>query len=144
MKKRIIPLLLICSLVFCQFTTPAFALQDESRYLSSYRTLAFAKTDGTIALDFSVRGTHMMDRIGAKKIDIYAREGNQWIFAGSFSSSDEGMCTTDDFSFVNTLYFNATAGTYYQIFITIFAEDSSGSDSRTEVHYVTAKGSTQT
>lgn len=144
MKKRIAPICFALVLMFNLLTIPAFALLDESKYISSYSTEAIAEADGTIALDFSIRGTRMMDRIGAKKIDIYAREGNHWISAGSYKSTDAGMNVEDDFSFANTLYYSATPGTYYQIFITIFAEDSSGSDSRTEVHYVTARGNTQT
>ena len=144
MKKRIIPLCLALVFTLCQLTTLAFALQNESKYLSSYRTDAIARSDGKIAFEASVHGTRIMSRIGILKIDIYEREGGHWISAGGFSDSDDGMIATDAIRYGNTIYFDATPGVYYQIFITIFAEDANGSDSRTEIHYVTARGNTQT
>lgn len=139
MKKRIIPVCLVLVFMLCLLTFPASALLEESKYLSSYRVDAIARADGQIAIEASVRGTRMMDQIGIRRISIYAQSGNIWLPAGSFDSEDEGMSVSDNVHYGNTIYFTATSGTYYQIFVTIFAEDSSGSDSRTEICYVTAK-----
>ena len=79
-----------------------------------------------------------MTQIGAERIVIYYRVGGSWVVADSLDKDDTGMSTGNAYYYGNTIYYNGVSGTDYQIEITIFAEDSSGYDSRTKICDVTA------
>lgn len=51
---------------------------------------------------------------------------------------DSGMSTKDDYYFGNELYYTGTPGKEYKVEVTVFAENSSGYDSRTRTFNVTA------
>ena len=109
-KFRFITLTLILSIILA---LPAFATQNTSdrasEQLRSYFMDARNAGNGEIIITFSVDGTRKMEQIGAKRIVVFNKVGGVWSIVESWSKDD----------------------------ITIFAENSSGSDSRTQTFFVT-------
>lgn len=94
--------------------------------------------NGQLNIHFTIQGTNRMSRIGARSIVIYEQPGVTWLKAASYDQYDEGMSATNAYIHGNSIYFNGTPGVLYQIVVTLFAQDSSGSDSRTQTFYVRA------
>lgn len=140
MRKRLSVIILL-GVLFCNlFAMPAAANDFRaSNQIARYAVAATATGNGEISINFSINGVSRMDKIGADSIKIYAQSGRQWILVKIYSSDDDGMSSTDTNYFANTLYYSGTAGTYYKIDVTVFAENSAGFDSRTETRYVTAR-----
>ncbi len=140
MKKRLSVIfflgLLLCNLL--AIPAAAAGMRASEQILGHSATVA-ATGDGEIAVNFSVSGRSKMDEIGAETIRIYAQSGRQWILVKSYYSDDDGMSSADTNYFSNTIYYSGIAGTYYKVDITVFAENSAGSDSRTDTRYVTAR-----
>ncbi len=140
MKKRLSAIfclgLLLCNLL--AIPAAAAGMRASEQILGHSATVA-ATGDGEIAIRFSISGTSTMDKLGADTIRIYAQSGRQWILVRSYFSNDDGMSSADTNYFSNVIYYSGTAGTYYKVDITVFAENSAGSDSRTDTRYVTAR-----
>lgn len=118
-------------------STAAFAFEARaSKYLDMYEIDAVSTGGGDIAIKISVDGTGRMAALGAEEITIYEKVNGRWMIAGYFDRDDAGMIGTDTYSFINTIYFSGYSDTEYKVSATIFAENSTGSDSRTQVVYV--------
>lgn len=141
LSKRFFAIVLTLSMAMA-LSLPAFAYSDStyraSEQLTSYSMNVMPVENGRIAISFSVDGTGKMTRIGAESIVVYQQVGNTWVYANSLDQYDDGMSTTNSYYFGNTIYFNGIPGEYYRVELTIFAKDSSGSDSRMRTFYVTA------
>ena len=87
---------------------------------------------------FSIDGTGEMKNIGAESIIIYYKIGGAWVVGYDLDRYDSGMSTKDDYYFGNELYYTGTPGKEYKVEVTVFAENSSGYDSRTRTFNVTA------
>lgn len=130
-------------LISCMLTITAQAQEIvpyASDQIHAYDGDAIACGGGKIAIEFSIEGTGRMKSIGASKIRISERYGDDgWMTAGGFKSTDEGMTVSGRNSYGTTIYFNGEEGTYYKVEITVFATDYDGvTDSRTVTCYVTA------
>ena len=112
-----------------------------SNQITSYSTDVFASGDGKLAIQASITGTGVMNNIGIEEIKIYTRYGygNNWTLHDTIPQNSDGMYMTNTFKYANTISYLGTAGTYYKVVVTVFAENANGSDSRTETHYITAK-----
>ena len=137
--KRIMSAFLVSLLVLSFFAIPTAAATESraSEQIATYGSGAFPVGNGEIAIEFSISGRVTMSNIGAKEIKIY--HGSRWEFCDTYTKNDDGMCTTNDYVYENTIVYPGTAGTYYKVVVTVFAENANGSDSRTETHYVTAR-----
>mgnify|MGYP000589213411 CR=1 FL=1 len=118
---------------------------DINKYDISENTLAkyeklksIIKDCGKIAIAFSIDGTGEMKNIGAESIIIYYKIGGAWVVGDDLDRYDSGMSTKDDYYFGNELYYTGTPGKEYKVEVTVFAENSSGYDSRTRTFNVTA------
>ena len=128
MTKRKIKYFSVLLVVAILLAVPALAYSNieyrASEQLTSYSMNAKATGNGKIAISFSVDGT--------------GKIGGNWALANSLNQDDAGMISTNSYYHGNTIYYNGISGEKYRIEITIFAEDASGSDSRTQTFYVTA------
>ena len=136
--KRVISAFLTALIVLSLFAVPTAAATESraSEQITSYASTAFPVGNGELAIEFSISGKGMMSNIGAKEIKIY--HGSKWEFCDTYTKDDDGMYTSNDYKYRNTIVYPGTAGTYYKVVVTVFAENANGSDSRTETHYVTA------
>lgn len=137
--KRIILTFLSALLVLSLFALPTVEAIElrASEQITSYASTVFPVGNGELAIEFSISGKGIMSNIGAKEIKIY--HGSKWQHCDTYTEDDAGMCTSSDYKYTNAIVYPGTAGTYYKVVVTVFAENANGSDSRTETHYVTAQ-----
>lgn len=139
LKRRIFSVLFIILLVSLA-VAPVFAAEMRaSGQIHDCITDVTAKIGGDIKIAFDVMGKTAMKELGAEEIIIYRCSGSKWIEVDSYDRNDDGMTETNSRRYKNTIIFDGTSGAEYKVVITVFAEDSSGYDSRTKTHYVTAK-----
>lgn len=131
-RISIIAMALICALTIFVSATDVKA----SYYIDKWEVDATLTDKGNIAIKISVDGTGRMTALGGKEIIIYEKINNRWMIADYFDRDDPGMVGTNTNTFVNTIYTNAYPNTEYKICVTIFAEDSSGDDSRYQEIYI--------
>ena len=132
-KFRFITLTLILSIILATQKTSDRASEQLRSYFMDARNAG----NGEIIITFSVDGTRKMEQIGAKRIVVFNKVGGVWSIVESWSKDDSGMTASNAYYYGNTMYFNGKVGTEYRVDITIFAENSSGSDSRTQTFFVT-------
>lgn len=127
----------LCVLIlsFCLLSVSA-ANTRASAYITSTYMDVIPTGEGELAVEFSILGTGRMSRIGAQAISFYRENGSSWTYLTSYYDDDEGMAETNTYSHGNTMYYQGVSGTRYKVIVTLFAENSSGSDSRTEAFYV--------
>jgi len=93
---------------------------------------------GIIGIEFSIVGIGKMSTIGAESIVIYESSGSEWINVCEYDRNDSGMVKTNSGKHSGSIPFYGTKGVQYLVTITVFAEKSEGSDSRTENFILTA------
>lgn len=139
MYKRLLSVCLSIVLLFSLFVTPVLATVTASDQINSYVTSVSAAGNGQIAIKATVNGKRLMTSIGMEEIKIYKQNGSLWSPVKTYDKDDEGMYYSSTQRYNNTIYYSGTVGSYYKIEVTVFAEDSSGSDSRADTWYVTAR-----
>lgn len=139
MWKKAFSLCFSVLLVIGLFTTSAMAAETRaSAQISNYSASVSALKDGEISIYFSVSGKQIMKSIGGESIQVYKQNDSDWTPVYTFGKSDAGY-TTNATRYSNTCSYSGTPGCYYKIEVTVFATDSSGTDSRTVTRYVTAR-----
>lgn len=139
MKRRLMSSFLVMVLVVSVLSMPASAINPlASEQIARYYSYLVPCEDGEFGVVFSISGTDIMNRIGAKEIKIYQQIDGRWTWVKTFNANSEGMCDTNTSYHANTIYYKGISGKAYKVDVTIFAEDAAGSDSRTETHYITA------
>lgn len=134
MSKRFFRLIATVFAMICVMSVSAFAATRASTRIDSYEITVARVSKGRIGIEFSVDGTDRMNRIGASSIIVYE---NGTVVA-SYDADDTGMSVQRAAFHRGGIYFNGTAGTRYQVEVTVFAEDADGTDYRTKTVYVTA------
>lgn len=117
-------------------TIPISAVAQSSDYINSY-SISVYTSGSKICTDFKVDATKKMEKVGAYKIKIYENPYNSSDLVDTKDEFDSGMAATNTFSYKNIVSYSAESGKKYKVVVTIFARDSSGSDSRTVTKYVT-------
>lgn len=140
---------LICTLILCAgLAVPVSAADDEettpyraSDYLAYYAAYAIAESNGEIIIEFEVDGTGRMDFVGASYIVVQEMVGTKWIGVSTyFGSTSNDMLDDNSFSHIGSIAYKGTQGKQYRALVTVYAEDSTGDDSRTIItNTVTAK-----
>lgn len=140
MKKSYLGILTSILFALVVLTIPALAVSDRaSDQISGYYMVATPLQNGQIAIDFGVDATGKMTRLGADSIVVYEKEGSRWETVASWDRYDAGMSSTNKNTYSNTLFFDGTKSREYKITITIFAQDASGTDYRSDQFLITAK-----
>lgn len=134
-KLRRLAALLLASI----FTLPTITFAVNKRasdYIDAYDIDAVYTSDGEIAIKFSIEGKGDMDCLGAEEIIVYEKVNGIWMISDYFDRDDPGMVDTDTNIYTHTVYSHGYADAEYKILVSVFAEDSTGSDSRYEEVYV--------
>ncbi|MCD8147593.1 MAG: hypothetical protein LUD84_10025 [Clostridiales bacterium] len=134
--KRIFISFLVVTFLLSSLSVPALARSSEQ--INTYSTNATVLSGGKIYISFSITGKGTMSKIGASSISIAKSVGGLWVAVKSYNSNDAGMAKSNASRCSGSITYSGATGAYYRIKITVFATDSSGTDSRTETHYVTA------
>lgn len=130
------------ALVFlCMFTLTisAYAIEDRASDQISLFDISVTSTSDTLNVKFSVSGTSRMDKIGCESIKVYEKSGTRWTLVNSADEDDLGMSQYNSRLQKNTIQFDSESGVEYKVSVTIFAENSSGRDTRTRTFYVTGE-----
>lgn len=114
---------------------PAGAVTERSSlYLSRYRAWLTPVSGAKINVNVDVQAVTYMDNVGSTKIEIYesADGGSTWenprIY---FSALEDNMLVQDDYWYYDTaVVHQGTAGYKYYAVVTVYAGDSTGSDTR--------------
>jgi hypothetical protein len=140
---------LVCTLILCAgLTVPGGATNTEeitprraSDYLAYYAAYALTASDGEITIEFEVDGTGRMNLVGASYIVVQENVGTKWMGVSTyFGSTSNGMLAGNDYSHIGSITYKGTPGKEYRALATVYAENSSGDDSRTIItNSVTAK-----
>ena len=120
---------------------PASAQEDagiepyrSSYYLDSYRAWLVAEDDGVIDVVVDVQAMDYMDDIGALMIIMYesADEGDTWTAVRGYAASlNPGMLQHDKLLYYDrAVSYQGIVGRDYLAVVTVYAGDSTGSDSR--------------
>lgn len=133
MNKRLI----VCALAFvllfsCVPLASANSIAETraSQYLHGYTTyLARGSSSGDIRLEYIVSATGIMSSLGISQIVVYKSNGTYvTTINGSISN---GLFRLADVNHSGYYIYHGTPGTSYYFVVTVFAGDSTGSDSRT-------------
>ena len=134
MKKALLPfLILVCSVLF---VTPTFARASEQIYTA---TIDVDSLTGRLAITFDVAGNGKMEAIGCESIRVYEETSYGWKEICNLDEHDFGMSEVDTYSFGNTIYCDTKPGLQYHVYVTVFAEDENGRDTRDWEFYITGR-----
>ena len=106
----------------------------SSYYLDSYRAWLDPQDDGVIEVVVDVQATGYMDDVGALNIAIYesADDGDSWDLVRAYAASmTPGMLQHDKLLYYDRpVSYQGIVGLDYFAVVTVYARDSTGSDSR--------------
>ena len=124
----------VLSIVLCVGTFVLPTSARSSWYLDSYRAWLTAESNGKILVTVDVQGTGDMEKIGATRIEILESKNNgaSWTQYRVFLSSifPEMLTSGDYLNYDTPLSFTGNPGYKYCAIVTVYARDSTGSDSR--------------
>lgn len=129
-------ILLLCSIVFVM---PASAVEPRISNQIATCNITSTARQGTIKIVFVINGSGIMDKIGCESINIYAKSGSNWVLVKNLTENNTGMSRTNTHAYTNTILYNSTAGVEYKVVVTVFAENSTGRDTRTKTFSLIGK-----
>lgn len=128
---------LIVSLALCIGTATA-ASARSSLYLHSYRSWLSTGDNGAIGVVVQVQATTYMDEVGASRIQLFESQdgGESWETVKIYLKSifPQLVARNDYFYYEIPVTYAGTPGYQYYAIVSMYAGDSTGSDTR---HYVT-------
>lgn len=128
---------LVVALALCLgMATTAYA--RSSLYLDSYRAWLTADSNGEISVVVDVQARDYMDEVGASRIQLLESQdgGETWTTVKIYLKSlhPEMIDTNASYYYDVPVTYAGTPGYNYYAIVTVYAGDSTGSDSR---NYVT-------
>jgi hypothetical protein len=133
---------LVAALALCIGGVTASA--RSSYYLDAYSAWLIAGSNGKIDIAVDVQATDDMDEVGAKRIQLMESSdgGATWDTVRIYVQSlYPNMYTTNNYYYLKIpVSYAGTVGYQYRAYVTVYASDSTGSDSRIyKTSVVTAK-----
>jgi len=104
-----------------------------SLYLDSYDGYVVAKGNGEVEIWFEVYGTRTMTQIGAQAIVLQEKlaGSSTWRTVANYNYADyDNMMGGGNTYHINHVDYEGVAGASYQAYITIWAGNNNGGDSR--------------
>ena len=136
--RKTTALLLTLGLLIVALAVPATAVDSRSSlYLSAYRAWLTPESGAKIDVTIHVQAVDDMDYVGATKVEMYESSdgGVTWSRDGTYLSAfNQDMLVEGDVLYYDTpITHQGTSGYKYYAVVTVYAEDSTGSDSKTYV-----------
>ena len=130
MIKKIISLFVAIAVFVMLFALPVAADTRSSAYIMRTSAILTAGTsNGKIFVDYSITGRDTMATIGVSKIVVYRSNGT--VYATYNGSVANGLMRQNALMASGTQTIYGVSGTSYYCAVTLYAGNSSGSDSRT-------------
>ena len=131
MHKKSILIILIVVLLLSLLSGSVSAQTRSSYYFNSYSaSLRQGSTSGIISLNYNVIScAGIMNSIGVSKIQVYKSTGS--LYKTIYGSTSNGLLKSSAVSTAGTYSISCVSGTSYYCIVTVYASNSSGSDSRT-------------
>lgn len=110
----------------------AYDLERASSYFALRMVWASAGRNGEIEVGFEAGAPRVMNRLGATRIEIMRKSGDNWIPVETYKYTDSGMgyiYGKNETAYTEAVYFQGTVGKQYCAYITLKAEDDDGSES---------------
>lgn len=109
-----------------------------SSYLSTYRVALTAKSNHRMAIEASIDGTGIMDKIGVSVVDIDQKINGVWSdFDTLYAIDNPYFYQYDTVSYLDTISFYGTQGVQYRVTLTVYASKNGGADTGTITSYTT-------
>ena len=125
---------LLLALVMLVSITATFASARSSWYIDSYRAWLSPQSNVVINVIIDVAACDIMDEVGASRVQIFESkdDGNTWTSKRIYLKSlYPELITTNDFVYYETpISYPGTPGYKYYAEITVYAGDSTGSDTK--------------
>ena len=143
--KKTTAILLAVTLLVISFAMPASAaVERSSLYLSCYRAWLTPQSGGKINITIDVQAVDYMDNVGALTVEMYESTdgGVTWDRDGTYRSAlFPELLQQDTYWYCETpITHQGTVGYKYFAVVTVYAGDSTGSDSKEyQTTTVTAK-----
>ena len=137
MKRRVSRIMVfVLTVVMLVSTVSAFGgTVRSSYYLDAYRAWLTPEDGGVVDVTIDVQAVDYMDYVGSTKVEMYESSdgGTSWHRDGTYLSAlREGMLVEDDYLYFDTpISHQGTPGYKYFAVVTVYAEDHTGSDSKT-------------
>ena len=136
--KKATALFLTLALLTAVFAIPAAAVTSRSSYyLSCYRAWLTPEDGGVVDVTIDVQAVDDMDDVGATKVEMYESSdgGVTWHRDGTYLSYlYPELLVQDDYLYFDTpISHQGTPGYKYYAVISVYAGDSTGSDTKTYV-----------
>ena len=139
MKKNRGLIALCVAICLMAMLVPASAISMRASEQIFMHSIDADASGGEIVTRFTVWGNTIMDKLGCQSIQIYEKRSSSWVSVASFDEDDEGMSKTDGTRHSNSIGWACKSGAEYRVDVTIFAENSTGRDTRSKTVYVTGK-----
>lgn len=111
-----------------------------SSYLSTYKVALTAKSNHRMAIDASVDGTGMMDKIGVSVVDIDQKINGVWSdYDTLYAIDNPTFYQYNSVSYRDTISFYGTQGVQYRVTLTVYASKNGGAHTGTITSYATTK-----
>jgi hypothetical protein len=133
LRKRsiLITVFIILSLLF-SLAVSASAATTASNYLDNYSASAQAGTNHKVLISFDVNATRIMNSVGASQIVVQVNNNGVWTGVSTYTGSiSNGMLAANNLSNTGSISYFGIAGKQYRARVTVYAGNSTGSDSRT-------------
>lgn len=138
--KRFLPIVL--SVIFIvSLCVPASAVESRASDQIAVYTMQVNPHSGYFSVFFSVSGAGKADKLGCESIYVYKMVDFDWelVEAETKLEDDPGMSKKNIYDYANSIRCNSERGEAYKIVVTIFAENSKGRDTRSDVFYEIGK-----
>lgn len=132
--RRVFLLFITFLLLISALSLSAYAADEvapyASFYLSSYSVSASrGDAKGELVISYAVNSNTKATSIGVDKIEIYNSSGTK--IATIFGSLSNGLQASSTSAHFDDYSYYGVSGAFYYAKVTVFAENASGSDSRT-------------
>ena len=125
---------LLLALVMLVSITATFVSARSSLYISSYRAWLTPEAGGVIDVTIDVSAYDFMDEVGASRVQIFESKdgGNTWTSKRVYLKSlfPELVISDAIFYYETPISYHGTPGYKYYAEITVYAGDSTGSDTK--------------
>ena len=131
MKKKCVVLLLALVCLFSAVGVRGYAAEPRgSEQIRNYAAGISWSSDGRLGISFSIRGTTIMDALGASSIVVQRLSGSSWVSEYTFNIRDYPAMQAQNVSNygATVAYSPRYSGTSYRAMVFFYARNSAGTD----------------